>query len=171
MDLTSNYHSAPARTHYGFGESIGRAFSQYFTFSGRASRAEYWWFILFTMLLSFAAAILDVGFNAPGAADGSGPISAIVALVTLFPSLAVASRRMHDTNHSAWWVFAPFLLMLLGVFFAVMGAASSMESGGGLGVLAGIAMLTAGIMVLIQLVFLLTRGNEGDNRFGPDPYR
>ncbi len=77
-----------------FGQSISVCMAKYVDFSGRASRSEYWWFYLFTVLLSWGAMIVD----------SSGIISSIVNLAFLLPSLAAAARRLHDTNRSGWWM-------------------------------------------------------------------
>ncbi len=75
-------------------------------FEGRARRAEYWYFALINFGIGIILQIL-------AALDGIGPIFAIGYLIFLLasflPSLAVASRRMHDTNHSAWWYLVPFV--------------------------------------------------------------
>lgn len=68
----------------------------YAQFSGRASRSEYWWFYLFTVLAGVAA-------------DTIGDTVGNIASLALFlPSLALAARRLHDTGRSGWW----FLLIL-----------------------------------------------------------
>lgn len=73
-----------------FGESIRICFSKYAEFNGRASRPEFWWWVLFTVLAGLAAGI--IGETA----------SALFSLATLLPSLAVGARRLHDTNRSGW---------------------------------------------------------------------
>jgi uncharacterized membrane protein YhaH (DUF805 family) len=77
-----------------FGQSISVCMGKYADFSGRASRPEYWWFYLFTVLLSWAAMIVD----------SSGIVSGIVSLALGLPALAAAVRRLHDTNRSGWWM-------------------------------------------------------------------
>ena len=77
-----------------FGKSISTCFSKYADFSGRASRPEYWWFYLFTALLSWFAMIVD----------DSQVLYGLVVLGTLLPSLAANARRLHDTNRSGWWL-------------------------------------------------------------------
>lgn len=68
----------------------------YAQFDGRASRSEYWWFYLFTVLAGVAA-------------DTIGDTVGNIASLALFlPSLALAARRLHDTGRSGWW----FLLIL-----------------------------------------------------------
>jgi uncharacterized membrane protein YhaH (DUF805 family) len=74
-----------------FGESIKTCFSKYADFSGRASRSEYWWFVLFVFLASSVCSIL------------SQPLAGIFGLATLLPWVAAATRRLHDTGRTGWW--------------------------------------------------------------------
>ena len=74
-----------------FQESIKVCFNKYADFTGRASRAEYWWFMLFILLVSLAASMI------------SPMLSGLFSLGTLLPCLAAATRRLHDTNRSGWW--------------------------------------------------------------------
>jgi len=92
-----------------FAESITTCFSKYATFTGRATRPEYWWFALFTFAGSFALSAF-AGFDS----EGISPPEAIFTLATLLPGLAVTVRRLHDTNRSAWYLF--ILLIPFGVF-------------------------------------------------------
>ncbi len=74
-----------------FGQAISTCLSKYATFTGRASRPEFWWFFLFQLLVSIAASMLgDV-------ANG------LVNLALLLPALAVGARRLHDIGRSGWW--------------------------------------------------------------------
>jgi uncharacterized membrane protein YhaH (DUF805 family) len=75
-----------------FGESIKTCFSKYATFDGRAPRSEFWWFFLFTLLMSAAAGIV------------SETLSGLFSLGVLLPSLAVGARRLHDVNRSGWFL-------------------------------------------------------------------
>ena len=96
-----------------FAEAVSVCLSKYVTFSGRARRSEYWWFVLLAVGVNVIAAIVD---NVAG-----NSIFAIVAGLALFlPGLAVAIRRLHDTNRSGWWyllIFVPFAPIALIVFY------------------------------------------------------
>jgi uncharacterized membrane protein YhaH (DUF805 family) len=74
-----------------FQDSIQVCFRKYADFTGRASRSEYWWFFLFIVLVSAALSYV------------SNALSGIFAIGTLLPSLAAATRRLHDTGRSGWW--------------------------------------------------------------------
>ena len=81
-----------------FTEAVKSGFDHYVTFSGRASRPAYWWWFLFGILVAVAASIID-------AAIGSfGVVSGLAALALVLPGLSVAIRRLHDTDHSGWWI-------------------------------------------------------------------
>ena len=86
---------------------------RYAEFAGRSRRKEYWMFMLLSIGIYIAASILDriVGMN--GMIAGTyGPITALVALGLLVPSLAVSVRRLHDSDRSGWWL----LLGLVPIF-------------------------------------------------------
>jgi uncharacterized membrane protein YhaH (DUF805 family) len=93
-----------------FQQAVKSCFSKYVTFSGRATRSEYWYWVLFATLGSIVALIVDtavLGFDASGAT----PITSIFDLVIALPGIAVGARRMHDMDRTAWWL----LLTLTGI--------------------------------------------------------
>ena len=93
-----------------FGQAITICMQKYSTFSGRAKRSEFWWFYLFTVLMSWGGTL--VGAATFGAGDSNADLmSSIISLVFLMPTLAVGSRRLHDIGRSGWWQ----LLMLTGI--------------------------------------------------------
>ena len=90
---------------------------KYADFKGRARRAEYWLFIL----LQTVAYLLAIGLDFIA---GLGFVYAAVALGLLLPSLAVAVRRLHDTNRSGWWlllILVPLVGLVLVVFLLLPG--------------------------------------------------
>lgn len=93
-----------------FGESIQTCFSKYADFSGRASRSEYWWWVLFVFLATMAAGIVN------------DKLSALFSLAVMLPGLAVGARRLHDINKSGWLqllYFIPLIGWVILVFWAV----------------------------------------------------
>jgi uncharacterized membrane protein YhaH (DUF805 family) len=91
-----------------FTDAIKTCFRNYLGFSGRAARSEYWYWMLFVILLWIVALLLDLTvlavFNTTGV-----PIMILLAiLATLLPSVAVSARRLHDLDRSGWW--APLIL-------------------------------------------------------------
>lgn len=166
MDLSTNYNVEPARAKMiGFGEAIGRAFSNFATFSGRATRAEFWWFQLFAFLTNAAAIFIDSTiFNVAATSAEYGPAQAILWLVLLIPSISLTTRRLHDINRTGWWQLFPWILILVGAMFA--GAAPT-EAGI---ILSGIVAFTGVLLIIALFVFTLMRGTIGSNRYGSDPY-
>jgi uncharacterized membrane protein YhaH (DUF805 family) len=85
-----------------------KVINQYFDFSGRARRKEYWMFMLLSILLSWTLAIIDIVFGI----YIFSIISTIYSLLIFIPSLAVFLRRLHDSGYSGWYLFlilVPFL--------------------------------------------------------------
>ena len=125
----------------GFVEAVRTCvFRKYADCQGRASRAEYWWFAVFAVVVPF------VGFNSWRRFPGLLVAGAAVALVTVIPHLAVTVRRLHDTDRSGWWA----LLGLVGPL------AGFLESAGWIG-------------HLVLLWFLIQKSDVLENRYGPNP--
>jgi uncharacterized membrane protein YhaH (DUF805 family) len=100
MTSTPMQQAHPAIPPMGFGEAIGACFSKYITFSGRARRAEYWYWIVFSLLLQFA---IGFALGLAGNAKMASQIALLTYFVLLLPGFAVLARRLHDTDHSGWW--------------------------------------------------------------------
>jgi uncharacterized membrane protein YhaH (DUF805 family) len=105
----------------GFAEAVQTVLSKYAVFNGRASRPEYWWFVL-------AQAIVVLILDILVASTGSGAIQAILVIVWLalvLPSLAVGCRRLHDTDKTGWWLLIGLIpivgTIVLIVFFVQPG--------------------------------------------------
>ena len=96
----------------GFGEAVSRGFRNYATFSGRATRAESWWWVLFTVLAGLALAAVDTVTGTMGMFGDSGLLGFFFELGTLVPSLALGARRLHDINRSGWWLLLLFVLVI-----------------------------------------------------------
>ena len=156
---------------------------RYAEFSGRSRRMEYWMFQLFMFLVYIVMLVLMmvVGGSAamaggdPGAIAAAGGAALIIfglyalfALAMFIPSLAVAVRRLHDTNRSGWWILAPLTGYVVMAIGAAMVAASPDNAGLGgiLAMVGAIAVLGLGLTVL---VFLFLEGTRGPNKHGPDP--
>ena len=91
-------------------ESISTCMGKYVIFKGRASRSEYWWFFLFTLIIGLGADLVTVAVYNIG--DPTGQIlSLIIYLIFLLPSIAVATRRLHDTGRTGWWQLLYFTII------------------------------------------------------------
>ena len=96
----------------GFGEAISTCMGKYGTFSGRAGRSEYWWFYLFTVLMSWGSTLVAAAMFNYG--DLMGDIfPSIVSLAFIIPAFAAGSRRLHDIGKSGWWQLL-YLLPIIG---------------------------------------------------------
>lgn len=101
-----------------FGEAVNKAVAQnYCNFNGRASRSEYWWYVLFTailgMVIGFIHAIFGAGTSATSAIQG------VVSLALLLPGLGLCVRRLHDISKSGWWIFIA-LIPLVGAILLLV---------------------------------------------------
>ena len=139
-----------------FTKSVRTCFKKYATLSGRASRAEFWWFILFNNLIAillfvFSAVFMIYAFvhqqhgtEPPGGAMITFAVAEVVLmliaqtlqLALLVPNICVLVRRFHDTGHSGYEIFYA-LIPLVGVVYC--------------------------------LVLCLQPSEEGDNKYGPNP--
>jgi uncharacterized membrane protein YhaH (DUF805 family) len=105
-----------------FGQAIKHVFSNYANFNGRASRSEFWWFYLFSVIVNFVIYLISLplgltiggqemivgeGANATAVAIPGFPILGLIwFLAIIIPTLAVGTRRFHDSGRSAWnWLF------------------------------------------------------------------
>lgn len=138
-----------------FKQAVRSAFTNYATVTGRASRSEYWYFVLFALLGGFATGFLDSMFFGAGEVTHAvveatdhitrsvggthrpiGPLNAMFSVLVLIPAVCLGVRRLHDTNRSGWW-------MLL-VFVPLVGP-------------------------IILLIWYCTPGMPRQNRFGANP--
>jgi len=92
--------------------AVKTCLAKYADFEGRASRPEYWWFLLVVLLGSAITSLISVR------------IYTLFTLVTLIPLLAVGARRLHDTNRSGWWqllALVPFGVVIPMILLAQVG--------------------------------------------------
>lgn len=125
-----------------FVDAVKSVYRKYFTFSGRAARSEFWWYMLFMLLMNIALAIVfgdNTTVTGPGYLEvysRSDLVGDLWNLFNLIPTLAVASRRLHDTDRSGWWQLL-YMVPLIGA--------------------------------IVLIVWWVARGTPGQNRFGADP--
>jgi len=87
-----------------FPNAIKFGFQRYFDFSGRSTRAEYWWWLLFGVIATSILTFVDM-IAGTMITPTTGIISTLFSLVIIIPYIAVTVRRLHDINRSGWWVF------------------------------------------------------------------
>ena len=84
-------------------------------FNGRARRSEYWYFVLFNLIVSMGLGMVDAFL-------GLGFLSPLYGLIALIPAIAVSIRRLHDTGKSGLWLlisFIPFIGWIILIYFMV----------------------------------------------------
>ncbi len=157
-------------------EAVQTAFLKYARFRGRASRAEYWWFMLFYMALWVGAVAADA--QKVYSAYQSGQIvmdmriaswwTPWVSILMFIPLHSISVRRLHDVGLSGWWMFG--LLYLPAFLFpvAIIGGASQPVATAG-GALIGLQILSA-LTSLVFFILMMWPTQRCDNRHGPGPY-
>ena len=126
--------------------AVVSAFKKYVTFKGRASRSEFWWFILFSFLCMIASAVvgglIDPGTVATESGTGSvsvevnSPVIGIVMLLFILPQITVTVRRLHDIGRSGWAYFVAVI--------PLVGA-------------------------ILLFIWRIKKGTDGENKYGADP--
>ncbi|HUS52851.1 MAG TPA: DUF805 domain-containing protein [Thermohalobaculum sp.] len=139
-----------------FREAVAVCFQDYWTFSGRASRSEYWWFFLFIIVGSLVLALIDRALFGEDMLLGFG---GLFSLFTILPQAAVAWRRMHDTGRSGFFNLLPGI-PLVPVFHSVLRPGNSIDPSVVV-ILAGLAF----ILSLVVLVLLILPSQPGRNRY------
>lgn len=86
----------------GFFGAIKSVLTKYANFSGRATRSEYWWWVLFTLLWAWIPIV-----------------NLLLLLIFFLPSLGVAVRRLHDTGRSGWWILLGIIPILGGLILLI----------------------------------------------------
>ena len=145
-----------------FFDSVTSAFRNYFNFSGRSTRSEYWWFFLFCIvlyLLAFSLSFDDLQqeLNKIGT-QGADPFEVmqvfttswfgIAFFVTFIPQITISVRRLHDIDKSGWWYvglqIAPSFLPGIFIFNLIS------------------------VMALFLFIFFMAHEGGSDNRYGPN---
>lgn len=174
-----------------FQQAIITCFRKYFTFSGRASRSEYWWFFLFILLASILLSIADTILFGTGMTpaelaeadeqvthDANGPLSSLFSLATILPMLAAGWRRMHDSGRSGLYLFYPMIAALgLLTFIGFAGGIEALSSDNpfvmledAFGIITGLAIIVVAISPFFVLFWLTRPSQPGPNQYGPNPH-
>lgn len=160
-----------------FSDAVRSCLRNYVTFSGRASRPEYWFFILFNILASVVLGLVDRAlFETPS----DGPIAGLFSLAMILPLLAAGWRRMHDSGRSGLYLLYPIIAILGTVSFAGFLRGFDLSDPiltgvdmPALGTLASFVLIAAMIVCVLSpllVLWWLTRPTEPrENRWGPVP--
>ena len=96
-------------------ESISDAFSKYATFEGRSPRSAYWYFVLFTTIVSIMTGVVDAALFPY---NELSPISTLFSLAILLPAISLTTRRLHDSGRSGWWQL--IMLTIIGIIVLIV---------------------------------------------------
>jgi len=147
--------------------AIRLAFRNYFKFSGRSRRSEYWWFFLLTQVLSIIGNIPIVGWI----------IGIIGGLAVIIPGISITTRRLHDIGRSGWWQLGYWVvtivvwIVLIGAFAAGFAVLENERYwfAGLLFLLSTAASIGAIALIAVWVIWLVRKGDLGPNKYGPDP--
>lgn len=132
-----------------FGQAIASGFSNYVNFSGRASRSEYWYWVLFVILAEIVTSAIDYVIDRQ-------VTTTLFGLAVFLPGLAVTVRRLHDLDRSGWWILLFFVPVAIVMFHRPAQRDDDR-----------VYIPLVGAMV--QIIWYCTKGTDGPNRFGSDP--
>ena len=153
----------------GFLECYSRGFINYFNFDDRASRAEYWYFWLGNLLMSFIFLGLTIGFGYVGEL-----LDTLFSLGIIIPSLAVSFRRIHDIGKSGWWVVSPYIAAFVTALGYIPIMVLETATGTNLSLYASIVLIAGGFTVFVLSMYLLVlaliKGDAKTNKYGAPRY-
>lgn len=163
------------------GEAFIRFWKKYATFKGRASRGEFWWWVLCTFIIQIAFAVIFAVLGAiidSNTANGMQSfVNTIWALATIVPSLALSVRRLHDTNKAGTTLvilyaidFIGGVLLNVGLVMTGLGAISVISGGSSSTGAAGILLLIIGFIAclatsIVIIVFMAKKTDPAGARF------
>ena len=160
---------------YDFWPCIKYCLVQYATFRGRATRAEYWWFVLFCLLVQIACGSFDAAYMVSEDIKVAAffNMSTLASYALLLPLVAATVRRLHDTGRSGYWILWCTLINLAFVCLMIIGTVASIEFDAHL-IFLLISFVIATIFIFCSLglqlyVFCCTLlpGDAGPNKYGP----
>jgi uncharacterized membrane protein YhaH (DUF805 family) len=104
-----------------FVEAIKRGLSNYVNFSGRSPRWEFWYWVLFVIIASIVASVIDTVLLGVDVAEGDfSPVQTITGLALFIPGIAIGVRRLHDIDRTGWWYL--LALTLIGLILLLIWA-------------------------------------------------
>ncbi len=175
--------------HVTFGSAIADFFKGYVTFSGRSTRAQFWWVQLFLAIIGFVLGIANVttvmaSISAYGnsmdymmpfsVASGFSIIGLLINLALFLPSLALWMRRLHDIGRPGWWTAVFIGVIAVGYVLYFVGLINIIRNsyGGPSIQWVAVMLLAFGLMLaagIINIVWMC-KPSEPDNEYGPNPF-
>ena len=163
--------------------AVKTCFKKYFDFKGRARRSEFWWFVLFVIIVSSALTFLSALVPA------IGYLSLAFSLAVIIPQFAALVRRLHDTNHSGWWALLMVLCFLgyYGCFAYLLGPnienlvnitdpmemgmqmVDSIQASPGVATAMMVCLFGAIILAIVNIIFAVFDSKWNTNKYGPSP--
>lgn len=142
-------------------QAISTCFKKYATFSGRASRSEFWWFSLAYILAFILLLSIDIhalGYSLQG--SSFSPLATTFEVCTFLPMLAVGIRRFHDIGHSALFPVGATILIYSTYLVDIISMPETLE----------IALIMAALVGLISYLLLAVKKSVPvENQYGPNP--
>ena len=163
--------------------AVKTCFKKYFDFKGRARRSEFWWFVLFVLIVSSALTFLSVLVPA------IGYVSLAFSLAVLIPEIAALTRRLHDIGRGGWWVLLMFLCILgyYGCMAYLLGPnldalaemtdpmelgmemANAVQSSPAVATTMICCSIGVLILAILNIIFAVIDSKWGTNKYGPSP--
>lgn len=156
-----------------FGEALRNCWKKFANFKGRARRSEYWWWVLFSTIISGVVKYVDgiFGFTISIHRASFPTLTTLVWLILIIPSLAVKTRRLHDTGHSGWWVVALCVLTVimknLSFIFTKVYPEYHISTGYSI-LIYSLGLLTL-LVVCATFYFTVLDSHRGENKYGRSP--
>tara|TARA_B100001964_G_C14159812_1_gene566101 strand:- start:716 stop:1318 length:603 start_codon:yes stop_codon:yes gene_type:complete len=146
-----------------FQEAIKKGFNNYFVFRGRSTRAEFWWWQLFYIVVSIILSIIDSFTGIPNV------LQSIFGLVLLIPSISLATRRLHDINKSGWCQLLWFVPVGIGAIIALVSWIGDLHDWAFYGTAIAILIVFTLIVFVLLIYWYVRQGDDGSNKYGQDP--
>ncbi len=163
-----------------FVDAVKQCLRKYGDFSGRATRAEFWWWQVFGWIGGLICGSIDTSIRSIAGGDSYAfsLFGSIFGLAILLPGLAVQARRLHDIGKTGWWILVWVVIFVFGLIPLFVGGGIFIVDwlvGGERG--SFIPLLVGGIVTLVVvlavavwvIVWMARQGQDGPNQYGPDP--
>lgn len=145
-----------------FPKAIARMYRKYFVFAGRASRSEFWWAYLYISILC-AVFYYPVDTATKHHQNMLALVLDLLMFALVFPIITLTFRRLHDTNRSGWWIFAPSVpsILCIVIGLVVMGVGSRQFNAPVFAATGGLVIMVLGyILDMVVWLWLLVGSSK-----------